>query len=99
MLISPEEFLMYPMDNEEQGELVRGALRVTPAPGAPHGMIDYRACGTSLIWVVDPVRRTVTIIACDAPPRWVGEGDRLDGGAVLQGFSCGVADLFVGVAR
>jgi Uma2 family endonuclease len=183
MLMSPEEFLVYPMDDEEQGELVRGELRVTPAPGAPHGMIatnltvrlsvhatelragwvfgdsvgyqlidlprtvrrpdvsfvradrlppegvgpgflklapdlvvevlspsetasaleeklhDYRACGTSLIWVVDPVRRTVTIVACDAPPRWVGEGDRLDGGAVLPGFSCGVTDLFVGVAR
>ncbi|CAN5308948.1 hypothetical protein BH09GEM1_BH09GEM1_18550 [soil metagenome] len=183
MLMSPEEFLVYDMDDEEQGELVRGELRVTPAPGAPHGMIassltfflsahvralkvgwvfsdnvgyqlidlprtvrrpdvsfvradrlpaegvgpgflklapdlvvevlspsetasaleekldDYRACGTSLIWVVDPVRRTVMIIASDAPPRWVREGDRLDGGAVLPGFSCGVADIFVGVAR
>ncbi len=183
MLMSPEEFLVYDMDDEEQGELVRGELRVTPAPGAPHGMIatnltvllsvhvralkvgwvfadsvgyqlidlprtvrrpdvsfvradrlppqgvgpgflklapdlvvevlspsetasaleeklaDYRACGTLLIWVVDPVRRTVMIIASDAPPRWAREGDRLDGGAVLPGFSCGVADLFVGVAR
>ncbi|MDQ2665831.1 MAG: Uma2 family endonuclease [Gemmatimonadota bacterium] len=183
MLMSPEEFLVYDMDDEEQGELVRGELRVTPAPGAPHGMIatnlavflsahvrdlkvgwvftgsvgyqlidlprtvrrpdvsfvradrlpsegvgpgflklapdlvvevlspsetasaleekldDYRACGTSLIWVVDPQRRKVMIIASDAPPRWVREGDRLDGGAVLPGFSCGVADLLVGVAR
>jgi hypothetical protein len=39
MLMSPEEFLVYPMDDEEQGELVRGELRVTPAPGAPHGMV------------------------------------------------------------
>ena len=183
MLMSPEEFLVYPMDDEEQGELVRGELRVTPAPGAPHGMItanltfllsahvrerkvgwvfpdsvgyqlvdlprtvrrpdvsfvradrlppegvgpgflklapdlavevlsptetasaleetldDYRACGTLLIWVVDPLRRTVMIIASDAQPRWSGAGGRLDGGAVLPGFNCAVADLFVGVAR
>jgi Uma2 family endonuclease len=183
MLMSPEEFLVYPMDDEVQGELVRGELRVTPAPGAPHGRIatnltlllaahvhgrnlgwvyadsvgyqlidlprtvrrpdvsfvradrlppegvgpgflklapdlvvevlspsetaseleekldDYRACGTPLIWVVDPARRTVMIIASDAPPRWVREGDSLDGGAILPEFSCAVADLFVGVAR
>ncbi len=183
MLMSAEEFLVYDLDDEEQGELVRGELRVTPAPGARHGMIatnltvllsahvrelevgwvfadsvgyqlvdlprtvrrpdvsfvradrlppegvgpgflklapdlvvevlspsetasaleekldDYRACGTLLIWVVDPVRRTVMIIASDAPPRWVREGDRLDGGAVLPKFSCDVGDLFVGVAR
>ena len=183
MLMSPEEFLVYDLDDEYQGELVRGELRVTPAPGAPHGTIagnltfllsahvrelkagrvfpdsvgyqlvdlprtvrrpdvsfvradrlppegvgpgflklapdlvvevispsetaseleeklnDYRACGTALIWVVDPVRRTVMIIASDAPPRWVREGERLDGGAVLPEFSCGVAELFEGVAR
>ena len=183
MLMSPEEFLVYDLDDESQGELVRGELRVTPAPGAPHGMIatnltfllsahvrelkvgwvfadsvgyqlvdlprtvrrpdvsfvradrlpaegvgpgflklapdlvvevispsetaseleekldDYRACGTLLIWVVDPAQRTVTIIASDASPRLVREGDRLDGGAVLPGFSCGVEELFVGVAR
>jgi Uma2 family endonuclease len=182
MLMSPEEFLVYDLDDESQGELVRGELRVTPTPGAAHGTIaanlifllsarvreleagwvfggvgyqlvnlprtvrrpdvsfvradrlptegvgpgflklapdlvvevispsetaseleekldDYRACGTLLIWVVDPVRRTVKIIVSDAPPRWVREGERLDGGAVLPAFSCGIADLFVGVAR
>jgi Uma2 family endonuclease len=183
MLMSPEEFLVYDLDDEYQGELVRGELCVTPAPGAPHGMIatnltfllsahvrefkvgwvfadsvgyqlvdlprtvrrpdvsfvradrlpaegvgpgflklapdlvvevispsetaseleekldDYRACGTQLIWVVDPMQRTVMIVASDAPPRWVREGERLDGGGVLPGFSCAVAELFEGVAR
>ena len=181
--MSPEEFLVHELDDEVQGELVRGELRVTPAPGAPHGRIatnltfllsahvhgrsvgwvyadsvgyqlvdlprtvrrpdvsfvradrlpkegvgpgflklapdlavevlspsetastldekldDYRACGTRLIWVVDPTRRTVMIIDHDAPPRWVREGDKLDGGAVLPEFSCRVDELFVGVAR
>lgn len=60
---------------------------------------DYRACGTSLIWVVDPVRRTVMIVASDAPVRWLREGDMLDGGTVVPGFSCEVAELFKGIAR
>lgn len=60
---------------------------------------DYRACGTPLIWVVDPVRRTVMIVASDSPVRWLREADTLDGGEVLPGFSCGVAELFEGIAR
>ena len=60
---------------------------------------DYRACGTPLIWVVDPVRRTVMIVASDAPLRWLREGDTLDGGEVIPGFTCEVAGLFKGIAR
>ena len=60
---------------------------------------DYRACGTPLIWVVDPVCRTVMIVASDAPVRWLREGDTLDGGIAIPGFSCAVAELFKGVAR
>ena len=183
MLMSPEEFLVYQLPDDERAELVRGELRVTPPPGSPHAVVvvnlvvllfahvkrhgagqvfpdgagyqlpdlpstvripdtsfvradrlpkdgvgpglmklspdlavevlspsetawaleekldDYRACGTPLIWVVDPKRRTVMIVASDAPVRWLREGDTLDGGRVLPGFSCGVAELFEGVAR
>jgi Uma2 family endonuclease len=60
---------------------------------------DYRACGTPLIWVLDPVRRTVMIIASDAPVHWLHEGDTLNGGDVIPGFSCRVAELFEGIAR
>lgn len=60
---------------------------------------DYRACGTPLLWVVDPVRRTVMIVANDAPVRWLRESDRLDGGNVVPGFSCDVTELFEGIAR
>ena len=60
---------------------------------------DYRACGTPLIWVVDPVRRTVMIVASNSPVRWLRETDTLDGGEVVPGFSCGVAELFEGIAR
>jgi len=60
---------------------------------------DYLVSGTSLIWVVDPVRRTVMTIPADAPVRWLREGDTLDGGAVIPGFACRVPEIFEGIAR
>lgn len=60
---------------------------------------DYRACGTPLIWVVDPVRRTVMVVASDSPLRWLHERDTLSGGDVLPGFSCSVTEIFEGIAR
>jgi Uma2 family endonuclease len=60
---------------------------------------DYTTAGTSLMWVVDPARRTVTVIAANAPLRWLREGDVLDGGEVIAGFSCQVSDIFEGIAR
>ena len=62
-------------------------------------LADYTAAGTPLVWVLDPRRRTVMVVAADAPVRWLGEGDALDGGAVIPGFACPVAELFEGIAR
>ena len=61
-------------------------------------LADYLMAGTPLVWVVDPAKRRVSIIAADAPVRWLREGDTLDGGSVLPGFSCPVAELFDGLA-
>lgn len=60
---------------------------------------DCTASGTSLVWIVDPVRRTVMVISTDAPVRWLSEGDTLDGGAVIPGFTCAVSDIFEGIAH
>lgn len=182
MLMTPEEFLVYPLE-DVKAELVRGELRVTPPPGGPHGcatgnivfalsvhvkahrlgmvfgdgvgyeliqlprtvrvpdasfvranrlpkegigpgllrlapdlaievlspsetaselqekLDDYRACGTPLIWVVDPVRRSMAVYASNAAARWLHEGDTLDGDDVIAGFSCSVAEIFEGIAR
>lgn len=59
---------------------------------------DYQACGTPLIWVIHPERRTVRIITLDTPARWLRGPDTLDGGSVIPGFSCPVAELFEGLA-
>ena len=60
---------------------------------------DYRIAGTPLVWVVDPERRTVTVYHAGDPPRWLREGDMLEGGEVIQGFTCPVAAIFEGIAR
>ena len=60
---------------------------------------DYATSGTRLIWIVDPMRRTILTIPDDAPVSWLAEGDALDGGSVIPGFSCPVADVFEGIAR
>jgi Uma2 family endonuclease len=182
MTMTVDEFLVHSVP-DGKAELVRGELRVTPPPGAPHGVAainlilllgvharerefgrvfgdgfgyellrlprtvrvpdgsfvradrlpeagigpgllkfapdlaievlspsetaseleekldDYLVSGTLLIWVVDPVRRTVMIVSADAPVRWLREGDTLDGGGVIPGFACAVSDIFEGIAR
>lgn len=82
-LMTVDEFLTASVP-DGKAELVRGELRVTPPPGAPHG---------------DPARRTVTILARAHPVRWLQEAEVLDGEAVVPGFSCKVAEIFEGIAR
>ena len=60
---------------------------------------DYHVAGTTLVWVVDPVRRSVMVVARDAPLIQLHESDTLDGGEVLPEFSCAVSDIFDGIAR
>ncbi len=47
-----------------------------------------------LVWVVYPDTRTVGVYQPDATEVMLGEGDALDGGAALPGFSCTVRDIF-----
>ncbi len=51
--------------------------------------------GVELVWVIDPVFRTVTVYSQDDGPRVFHEDDVLTGGDVLPGFECRVADFFV----
>lgn len=55
---------------------------------------DYLEAGTRLVWLVWPRQRSVTVYAADGAVRELGEGDELDGGAVLPGFRVRVAELF-----
>ncbi|MBA3415656.1 MAG: Uma2 family endonuclease [Chloroflexia bacterium] len=53
----------------------------------------YLAAGVRLVWVIDSETRTVAVHS-PAGVTLLGEGDTLDGGDVLPGFSIPVADLF-----
>ena len=60
-------------------------------------LADYRVAGTLLVWVIDPVARTVTVID-GAVVTTLSSKDTLVGGAVVPGFSCPVNELFEGLA-
>jgi Uma2 family endonuclease len=55
---------------------------------------EYLAAGVSLVWIVTPKRRTVTVHRTGAEPVTLNEGDRLDGENVLPGFKYEIARLF-----
>jgi Uma2 family endonuclease len=54
----------------------------------------YLRHGVRLVWVIDPVRQTVTVLVPGEDARVLTRGDTLDGGAVLPGFSVPVAEIF-----
>jgi Uma2 family endonuclease len=58
---------------------------------------DYAASRVPLVWVIDPERRTVRVIAVDAPVRSLRDGDMLDGGSIIPGFVCPVSEVFAGL--
>jgi len=55
---------------------------------------QWQRAGTRLVWVVNPRSKTVAVHAPGADVAIRSESDTLDGGAVLPGFACGVAELF-----
>jgi Uma2 family endonuclease len=60
---------------------------------------DYRAAGTTLVWVIDPPARAVSVREAGRPERQFSISDALDGGTVLPGFSLPVAKLFAPLSR
>ena len=52
------------------------------------------ANGVRLVWLVDPEARTVMVYSGNTRGVEYVEADTLDGGDVLPGFTCPVADLF-----
>jgi Uma2 family endonuclease len=58
-------------------------------------IMDYLRNGVRLVWLVDPEIRTVTVYRPDSGPRLVEESEELDGGEVLPGFRCRVAEFFL----
>jgi Uma2 family endonuclease len=56
---------------------------------------DYLQAGVRLVWVVNPVTRTVRVHRPDGPGATLRADDELTGGDVLPGFSCRIRELFI----
>jgi Uma2 family endonuclease len=57
-------------------------------------IIDYLRAGVRQVWLVSPTAQTVTIHRSLTEVKVFGMGDEIDGGEVLPGFRCPVAELF-----
>lgn len=55
---------------------------------------DYVKSGVKLVWIVDPEIRTVTVYAGSMRGTELDDKEMIDGGDVLPGFTCKVADFF-----
>jgi Uma2 family endonuclease len=55
---------------------------------------DYFRAGSQQVWVVYPDQRSVAVYRSAGEMRYLTAGDVLDGGALLPGFTCPVADIF-----
>jgi Uma2 family endonuclease len=55
---------------------------------------EYFTMGARLVWIADPKKRTVTVLAPEALPFVVAGDEFLDGGDVLPGFRVQVKKLF-----
>ena len=55
---------------------------------------DWLSAGVAMVWRLDPETRIVVVHRPGAEPVTLTEADELDGGDVVPGFRCRVADLF-----
>jgi len=57
-------------------------------------LFEYEVGGFPLVWVVNPVRRTVTVHPFPGKPSILTAEDQITAESALPGFSCRVAELF-----
>ena len=57
-------------------------------------VLHYLDHSVSVVWVVDPKTRTVTVYRSRRDVSILGETEEIAGGEVLPGFSCRVGEFF-----
>lgn len=60
---------------------------------------EYFAAGTRLVWLIDPVARTVAVYTAPDQAIVLDESQTLNGGDVLPGFALPLRDLFAELDR
>ncbi|MDE0015931.1 MAG: Uma2 family endonuclease, partial [Candidatus Poribacteria bacterium] len=56
--------------------------------------LTYLSGGTQLVWVIEPVAKTVTVYRSETDIETFTREDTLTGEEVVEGFSCKVSELF-----
>ena len=56
--------------------------------------LAYLKAGTRLVWVIEPIAKTVTVYRSETDITLLNYEDTLTGEDVVEGFSCAVAELF-----
>jgi Uma2 family endonuclease len=60
-------------------------------------VMDFLRAGVKLFWVIYPGTRSAHVFRQSGSMSWLTEADTLSGEDVMQGFSCRIADLFIGL--
>jgi Uma2 family endonuclease len=60
---------------------------------------EYFAAGVRLVWLVDPVKRTVAVYTSAQDRHSLSATETLDGGNVLPGFTVPLGELFAALDR
>lgn len=55
---------------------------------------EYFQAGTSLVWIIYPNTREVVVFKTTRESLVLSHQDKLEGGAIIPGFTCSVAELF-----
>jgi len=55
---------------------------------------EYLLAGARLVWIAEPKTRSVTVYTPDGSAHTLGPDEEIDGGDLLPGFRCRVAELF-----
>ena len=55
---------------------------------------EYLRTGVKLVWIVEPVHKTITVYRPDADPELFNLGDEITADPHLPGFKAKVAELF-----
>lgn len=56
--------------------------------------LAYLKAGTRLVWVIEPILKSVTVFRSEVDCTLLNYEDTLTGEDVIEGFSCAVAELF-----
>jgi Uma2 family endonuclease len=74
------------------------AVEVLSPSDSPRAVLDkvgeYLQAGVTLVWVIDPQRRTVAVHRSLSDVREIGVDGDLDGEDVVPGFRCPLAEIF-----